>query len=313
MLQMLTLPVAFVLAAASFSAAAPRGRSTWHELQFDGVQRSFLVFCPEDCQAKNSPLMIVLHGGLGNAQAINENTGMDEIAEKERFVVAYPNGTELPSGPKNRRTWNAGECCGAAAQRKIDDVGFIEKVIQQIGQAYGTDSRRVYVAGMSNGGMMAYRLAREIPDKIAAIAAVSASLTVEDIDRARNVAVLHIHGSDDKFVPVAGGIGEKSLAGVSFRPLADTIRLITRARTCEAPVVRSLADGIQSSSYRCSSGAPVEVVLIQGGPHGWPGSQGHRAVPGLRRDFSASRYAWEFVRNFSLNTPGRPQSLTVNP
>ena len=169
--------------------------------------------------------MLVLHGGMGNAQVIQAQTQMDAIAEKNRFVVAYPNGTELPRGPRDRRTWNAGDCCGAAARREIDDVGFLDKVISQIEQTYGTDSRRVYAVGLSNGGMMAYRLASAIPDKIAAIVAVSSSLTVDDFDRAKDVAVLHIHGTDDQFVPIAGGKGAKTISAASYRPLADTIQI----------------------------------------------------------------------------------------
>jgi len=149
--------------------------------------------------------------------------------------------------------------------------------------------------------MMAYRLASEIPDKIAAIVAVSASLTVNDFDRARNVPVLHIHGTDDRFVPVSGGTGQESLSGVAFRSLSDTIHLITQARKCGPPEIRSLSDGVQSTRYQCSQGASVETVTIQGGPHGWPGSRRYYAKSTVQRDFSASRYAWDFVSKFSLN------------
>jgi polyhydroxybutyrate depolymerase len=156
------------------------------------------------------------------------------------------------------------------------------------------------VVGLSNGGMMAYRLAGAIPEKITAIVTVSASLTVDDFDMAKDVAVLHIHGTDDQFVPIAGGKGAKSISGVSYRPLADTIQRITKGRNCEAPQLRALAGGVQSSLYQCRSGAPVEVVLIQGGPHGWPGSRKYNAESSVRRNFSASRYAWEFLSGFRL-------------
>lgn len=285
---------------ASIGGAAAKGRSTLYELMVDGLRRNYFVYCPKDCKYENMPLMIVLHGGLGNALEIEKRTGMNELADSGPFVVVYPDGIEGQNSLKNRRTWNAGDCCGISARRKIDDVLFIERVIDQVEQNYSIDSRRVYVAGMSNGGMMAYRLASEIPQKVAAVIVISADLAVDNFDAAKNVAVLHIHGTDDRLVPVAGGVGEKSITNVSHRSLAETVNLITRARQCAAPEVTMVGRGVQSSLYRCSQGAPVEVVLLQGGRHEWPGGHGRRDDPG--RNFSASQYAWDFARKFSLTT-----------
>jgi polyhydroxybutyrate depolymerase len=203
---------------------------------------------------------------------------------------------------KNRRTWNAGNCCGMAARRNINDVRFVECIIDKVEQSYSVDKRRVYITGMSNGGMMAYRLATEIPQKIAAVIVISAGLAVDNFDAAKDVPVLHIHGTEDRFVPVAGGIGEKSISNVAHRSLADTVRLITRARHCTTPEVKELGNGVQVSIYHPSKGAPVEVVLIKGGGHTWPGGYGRWGPSDSGRSFSASRYAWEFAREFSLTT-----------
>ncbi len=289
-----------ICASGILSPAHSKGLSKLHEIQVDGIQRSYRVYCPEDGRTRNLPLMVVLHGGLGNAHQIEKNTAMNNVADSGPFVVVYPNGTGGRFGMGNRRTWNAGVCCGLAARRNSNDVRFIESVIDQVHQIYGIDSRRVYVAGMSNGGMMAYRLGREIPHKIAAVIAVSATLGVDDFDAAKNIAILHIHGTEDDFVPVTGGFGRKSLGAVAHRSLADTVRLIINARQCTAQHVHMVADGVQSTRYDCGSGAPVEVVLIQGGSHAWPGGHGRRAESKSSRDFSASRYAWEFARRFQL-------------
>jgi polyhydroxybutyrate depolymerase len=297
----------FVLASVVWTANAPADGSQTNQLLIDGVSRSYRVYCPKICQNEKLPLMIVLHGGLGNAEVIEKRTGMNEIADTGCFIVAYPNGTEGHYGMKNRRTWNAGTCCGIASKSNVDDVKFIEAVIEHLKELYPVDSSRVYAAGMSNGGMMAYRLATEIPNKIAAVAVVSATLAVDNFDPARNVAVLHIHGTDDQFVPIGGGKGKKSVSNVDHLSLADTIERVTKARNCLPPQVRMLGEGIELSTYQ-SKGAPVEVVVIKNGAHAWPGGKGRKDNHGLKEDFSASRYAWEFVRKFILKKTSSGES-----
>jgi polyhydroxybutyrate depolymerase len=298
-LRIMILSLVLFSACVVLPSASPRGKSIYHELKVNGATRSYRVYCPENICPKNLPLMLVLHGGLGNAREIEKSTGMSEIADNGGFLVVYPNGTEGRFGLKDRRTWNAGLCCGMAAKRDSDDIGFIKALIEEIERAYAIDRRRVYVVGMSNGGMMAYRLASEIPNEFAAMVAVSGALTVDDFEAARNIAVLHIHGTDDAFVPVAGGVGTKSVSRTSYQPLADTIERIKMSRKCTTSEVKTVTEGVHSETYHCGHGAPVEIVLIQGGKHAWPGGYGRHAKSDPDRDFSASRYAWEFVRKFS--------------
>ena len=279
-------------------AAMGKNRSDERELMVDGVQRSYTMFMPNTQGKKALPLMIVLHGGLGNAEYMQRTSGMDEVAAAEQFIVAYPNGIAGRFGFKNRRTWNAGPCCGLAARTNVDDVRFIEKMIADIESKYPIDTRRIYVTGMSNGAMMAYRIAADIPGKIAAVIAVAGTMPVDNFDAAKDVAVMHIHGTDDEHVPLTGGVGDDSVSGVSHRSLADTVALIVRSRNCSPPEERTETDGVKISSYRCRSGAPVEVVLLEGAGHAWPGGTGRRA--GLtHRNFSASRQAWAFAKQFS--------------
>jgi len=279
--------------------AMEKGRSDDRELMVDGTQRSYIVFVPDTTHSKAMPLMIVLHGGLGNAEYMQRTSGMDEVAASEQFIVAYPNGVGGRFGFRNRRTWNAGLCCGRAARTNADDVKFLKVMLEDIDSKYSIDTRRVYVAGMSNGAMMAYRLAAAIPDKIAAVIAVSGALTIDDFDAAKDIPVMIIHGTDDENVPIAGGSGAMSLAGVSYRPLTDTVKLITRSRQCVAPKVSNPTPRIQVTSYRCNRGAPVVVTLLIGGAHAWPGGSGKRSESTLVYDFSASKQAWEFAKQFS--------------
>jgi polyhydroxybutyrate depolymerase len=109
--------------------AAENSGSSFNELTVEGMQRSYILHRPVTSNTKKLPLMIVLHGGLGNAQSMQESTGMDEIADTGPFAVVYPNGDKIRFTLKDRRTWNAGNCCGLAAKKGIDDVKFIEKII----------------------------------------------------------------------------------------------------------------------------------------------------------------------------------------
>ena len=280
--------------------AAEKGQSQVHELVVDGIDRSYIVYKPMLSDTTDLPLMIVLHGGLGNAKHVEKMTGMNEVADTGKFIVAYPNGT---GGRfrfmKNRRTWNAGSCCGQAMKKNVDDVLFIEKVIEDIDSKFSIDTRRVYVTGMSNGAMMAYRLACEIPDKIAAIIPVSGTLTVDNCDGAKDVPVLHIHGDQDKYVPIAGGKGDKSVAGVAYRSVPGTIELIIRSRQGLAFEQSTLNGEIRVSSYSFSNGAPVVLCTIKGGEHVWPGGHGRNNKPSDGRYISASEQAWEFAKQFS--------------
>ncbi len=279
--------------------AEGKGQSMFHELNVNGNVRSYILYRPAVSAGKPLPLMIVLHGGLGNAGYMERTSEMDDVADNGSFLVAYPDGTggRLES-MKNRRTWNAGRCCGQAVKQDVDDVSFIQKMIDDINARYLIDTRRVYVAGHSNGAMLAYRVACEIPDKIAAVIAVSGTLAVDSCDGAKDVPVLHIHGDQDRNIPFGGGMGEDSLAGVAHRSVPDTITLLTRARGCAAPEHKTLNGIIETTSYTCKSGAPVLLYVIKGGGHPWPGGAGRNNTSPIDGSVSASKLAWEFAQKF---------------
>ncbi len=136
-------------------------------------ERTYLLHLPLAFDGKRSlPLVVVLHGGGGNAPGAVDMTGFSEKADKEGFVVVYPNGS---GRLKNRLlTWNSGNCCGYALDSSADNVGFIRVLIDELEKTRAIDPKRVYATGMSNGGMMTYRLACELSDKIAAAAPVAA-------------------------------------------------------------------------------------------------------------------------------------------
>jgi polyhydroxybutyrate depolymerase len=296
---LLLLLAAFISDVAAEQNSGNEGSATLHKSIINGSERTYWVYQP---QGKNGllPLMIVLHGGFGNGKRAEASTRMDDVADSGPFIVAYPDGTGGAfERMRNRRTWNAGICCGRAARLNVDDVGFITTMVNEIEHQYPVDKNRIYVSGMSNGAMMAYRLACEIPDKIAAVIAVSGTLAIDHCAGADSVAVLHIHGDHDEHVPLAGGVGVKSRAGVAYRPVSDTLAIMKKTRACSAPQKKQLFDGIEEYTVTCNKGAPVDFIKILGGKHAWPGGHGRNNEPGEYHGFSASKEAWHFARQFS--------------
>ena len=137
-------------------------------LEFGGRTRNYLVHPPKGYDGKSSlPLVLVLHGAIQGATNVERMSGMSAKADKENFLAVYPNGT---SGSGLAPTWNAGACCGYAQMNKVDDVGFLRALIDRLEHDYPIDPKRVFATGISNGGMMSYRLACEMADRIAAVA-----------------------------------------------------------------------------------------------------------------------------------------------
>lgn len=124
-------------------------------------------------------------------------SGLNKKSEESGFIVVYPSGTGV--GPF--RTWNAGGFSGKMAEGKADDVAFIGKLLDDLNGFVKVDEKRVYACGMSNGGMMCYRLAAELFDRIAAIAPVAGTIAIEDSKPKRPVPVMHFHGTKDDLVP----------------------------------------------------------------------------------------------------------------
>ena len=162
-----------LLALAACSAAAQQGQRpgklTDETLKHDGLTRRYLVH--DFSAGKPAPVVIVLHGGGGHPENAVNMSQMDVVAAREHFIAVYPGGTGAMPGGK-LLTWNAGHCCAYAREKKIDDVGFIAKVIDTLVASGRADPKRIYVTGMSNGAMMTHVLARQLPDRIAAIAPI---------------------------------------------------------------------------------------------------------------------------------------------
>lgn len=264
---------------------------TMYTFEHDGIQRSYRLHVPSGYQLGTAvPLVLNFHGYTSSADQQQYLSVMDDVADSEGFAVAYPQGSGgVPS-------WNAGACCGAAAQDGIDDVGFVSAVLDHVSTRLCIDPRRVYSTGLSNGGFLSHRLACELSDRIAAIAPVAGVIGIAECEPSRSVPVLQIHGTDDTLVPYEGS------EAYGFPSVADTVAGWAERNGCTGDPQSTFAQGDASCQAwtDCGGGATVELCTIDEGGHTWPGGLVPVALGKTSMDLSASEWMWQFFQSHSL-------------
>lgn len=265
-------------------------------LRHDGRARPARVFLPTAVTSKAAvPLVVALHGGLGSGEQLAATTRFEAVAEREGFIVAFPDGVD--------RTWNGGRCCNPAAAKRIDDVGYLAVLIEESAKRFPVDRGRVYMTGHSNGAIMAFRFACERPVLVVAIVPVAGSLEVPCPASGPSVALLSIHGDADRNHPLDGGRGERSIAGVDFTSQAASMAAWNKAFECAGPATTTSADGLTKTTWPgCRGGVAAGLTVIAGADHPWPGAQERRAsalqgVPTQLMD--ATEAAWAFFKQHS--------------
>jgi len=304
----LVLTALLAFAPATFAATSPltAGEHTI-TLRHGGRERSYIVHVPR-AAAGRQPLPVVLsfHGGGGWAAQQQDSTRLHLLGEREGFIVVYPNGT----GRFDNRllTWNAGSCCAYAMKERIDDVGFVAALLDDLGRRTPIDRSRVYATGFSNGAMMAHRLASERPDLVAAIAPVGGSMVLERREPRAPVPVLHIHSVDDPRALYEGGLGPPfpgTNNRVTHPPVNESLERWAKANGCASSgkvveIRRSGSDSAEKISFApCSSGAELVHWKLHGPGHVWPG-----AKPTTRQNLTgpattvidANEEIWKFFR-----------------
>lgn len=304
-------------------------------LVLDGLKRRYLVHAPKSYNSTgSSPVIIALHGGGGNAANGPNYFGLNEKSDQEGFIIVYPEGYGKTVFGKQFAAWNAGRCCGEAFKKNIDDVGFIRTMIEKLASDFNIDKKRIYVTGMSNGAQMAYRLACELSDTIAAIAAVGSQGTFDNCRPQRPVPVLHIHGKNDPCSLYDGGICGRCMAefwrelGVpvqyddwkcmSIPSYIDTWRARNGCSKIAGQTFRN--KGAKCETYMgCEQNADVMLCTVEGLGHNWPGRTNYgidackkkpngricktwkEKVGPLSQDIIANDMIWEFFKNHPMN------------
>lgn len=285
------------------------GHSQARTLTHDALTRTARVYLPANYNHQQPmPAVFVLHGGFGSGEQIETSSAeMNPIADREGFIVIYPDGIEAP-GPLGARTWNGGECCGHAAESNVDDVGFLMTLLDELSRELCLDQRRIYSTGMSNGAIMSYRLASEQAHRIAAIAPVAAPSFAPTHQPTRQVPILHIHGTDDPNAPLEGGEG-CGFANVTFPPVDQSLQPWRTTNDCQGDDTElfTIGNGTCVALGQCQS--PIVRCLLDGSGHSWPGGPPPRL--NLRRcdgglhstSFPASEIIWRFFSHHAITQP----------
>ena len=280
----------------AFNSTSSSSNGATHTLTSGGLQHTYILHIPSSYNGSQPvPLVFDFHGGLGNASSQMRTSNFESLADEKDFIIIYPNGTGL-LGDK-LLTWNGGTCCGYAVKNSIDDVGFVRAAIADLESAYKIDSKRIYATGLSNGGIMSFRLACDASDLFAAIGPVSGTLNYPECQPKEPVSIIEFHGTADQHLPYDGGVGDKSLTDVSFVSVKDTIDAWIKFDQCPTTPQTNIFADIQHDTYSdCANGTAVELYTILGGGHAWPGGNGP-AWPGgdqPTHTISATSLMWEF-------------------
>jgi polyhydroxybutyrate depolymerase len=262
--------------------------------QAGGRERVFLLHLPPAIATGAAlPLVIMLHGRGSSSRHFSRLTGMSATADQAGFVAVYPQGSDRPGG--RQLTWNAGFCCGYARDTGVDDVGFLRGLIERLHAAYGTDPRRTYAAGHSNGGVLCYRLAGEASDLLAAIAPVAGAMAGTDALPPRPMAVLAVHGTLDRAVRYGGYIHHGQPL---FQPVEATVARWAAHNGCAPTPQRAENWASRQDRYTGGrAGSAVVLYTIKRGGHAWlPDRVARRLVarpPGAR---SLADILWDFFQ-----------------
>lgn len=280
-------------------------------LEFDKIKRTFLIHMPADYDGKKDlPLVLCFHGGIGTGKQLEQTTGFSALADKENFIVVYPDGVN--------NQWNDGRGAAFGGEPAGNDIGFVSALIEFTRKNYRIDRTRICATGGSNGGIFSNRLGVELSDKLAAIAPVVGNLPIDKTSgkafapqagKTKPLSVLLINGTDDTFVKWDGGTVRGSDGRVTS--VAETVSAWTKAIGCEPkPKIENSPDKfpddgttLRRESYSsCKNGTEVVLYAIVGGGHGWHGSTSagsqltRRLTGNLSREINSTETIWEFFK-----------------
>lgn len=282
-------------------------------LAVKGWERTYIVHVPASYDArKQSPLVVMLHGGGGTATAAMWETGWTEKADKAGFIAVFPNAmsqdpSRRSSFAKNPQLWNDGSDRFYPGQKAPDDVGFITVMLDDLSARFNLDKRRVFVTGFSNGASMSFRVGAELSNRIAAIAPVAGACWLESVMLKRPVPMLYITGKADPLNLIEGG-APKLATGASDKvrtkpkpPVRESI--LKWAKALDSPVTpTSVSDmnGVRTETYGPGrDGAEVVYIRVDGLGHTWAGGRSllpESVVGGTSDKIKATDVIWDFFQ-----------------
>lgn len=272
-------------------------------LTSSGQSRSYNIFVPSNAPKRNSPIVIMLHGGGGNGQNAADMTGFAEYAAKQGFIAVFPNGAAR--GNMKLRTWNAAHCCGYAMKSNAKDVAFLTDVIDDVVKRYNANPEAVFMTGLSNGGMMTQYYSMARPDKIKAAAPVISGLFGDENPSNQPVPMLIINGALDESIPLNGGHTNNRFkdqwSGKPLMPVAYQGLFWAKNNGCAVSSApnKVVKPNLTTYIYDCPKNAAVYQYIVEDAGHSWPSGKGgtKRADPPSQA-MNATEVIWAFFKSY---------------
>ena len=252
-----------------------------------GQTRTYYLHTPA-AASHPLPLVVALHGSGMQGKEMAEQTALNRLADQEGFVVVYPDGL--------KKKWNVS---GKAPE---NNVTFVHTLIQQLQRTRSIDPQRIYVVGLSNGGILAQKLACEAPEHIAAIATVAASLPTQfaaHCQAEKPIAMLMVNGTADTIVPWQGGSEPKVRVGrnLSIPSIPTVAQFWQQHNVCVAPAqVQQVSAQVEVTHYPiCQAQSEVMLVALKGAGHIWSGGSYGQSPFG-----DTTQRVWQFLQRHTL-------------
>jgi polyhydroxybutyrate depolymerase len=298
------LAVALALATAGCEGGASRSpgevRVEERTVTIDGLRRSFVVHIPAGLRDLPAPVILAFHGGFGTPESFERTTRLGDVGVRAGFVVVFPRGVG--------RSWNAGDCCGPAERRDVDDVEFVRVLVKDLGSLVAVDSARIFAIGFSNGGKFAYRLVCAMWGRISAMTSVAGTMSTDQAScrSVKPVSVMHIHGTADRFGPYGGG--PSKFRSIEQQSVPATVQFWLRRHRCSsrARVTYAHAKARCRAHSQCDGGVEMQLCTVAGMGHQWPGAAARleRILGPGNDDLDATRLSVEFFLRHPIRSTG---------
>ena len=270
-------------------------------IEHEGLERSFLIYVPTNIK-ENAPLVVAIHGYTSSAKTLMGYSGINQIADKEGFLVAYPQGTK---DSRDNNFFNVGY--EFHSDSKVNDVNFIREIVHNLTKDYKLNSKRVFATGMSNGGDMSYLLACTSSDLFTAVAPVAGVMmkdTLENCNPEKKIPIFEIHGTKDSISKFEGDMNNEDKWG-AYYDLPSTIEFwVNKHALNEKETIqlknKNTEDGTTITFERYwsdESQREVWFYIVNDGNHTWPGMTGLFSRT-ANQDINSAEEIWKFFSKF---------------
>jgi polyhydroxybutyrate depolymerase len=261
-------------------------------IEHDGNNRKYFIHVPPNYESTQSiPVLLAFHGYGGTAKSFMKHSNFNEIADVNNFIVVYPEGLTF----EWYTHWNVG---GWTNGSTVDDVGFVNSLLDDLEVNYNIETNKIYATGMSNGGFMSFLLACQLSERIAAVASVIGSMTPETYSAcnpSHQIPILQLHGTADDIVPYQG---QSDMIAIE-----DALSYWVEYNQTDSVATMTLIDDIDTDDGSTvekyiygngNNGAKVAHYKVLNGGHDWFGAFGNM-------DIQSSQIVWDFLSEYDIN------------